>query len=134
MQTLDDKLRLDRLGIDLLDALGGLVRRQLSDLVEQRLRVSVTGPQPFKVEHAKRAHLAHGDGRGRAGHRIHRGADDRHIEFIGIDLPGSGYILGVTGTTRWDDGDVVQRVGQTAFLAQTDFNFLRHGFKANAQL
>ncbi len=134
VETLDDELRLDRLGVDLLDARGRLVRRQLRDLVEQRLRIVIAGPQALEVEHAERAHPAQGDGGGRAGHRIHRGADDRHVEFIGVDLPRGGHILRIASTTGGNDGDVVQRVSQTALLAQTDFNFLRHGSKANAQL
>ena len=87
MQTLHDELRLDRLGVDLLDASGGLIRRQLCDFVKQRLRIVISGPQAFQIQHTQRAHLAHGDGGGRAGHRIHRRTDDRNIEFIGIDLP-----------------------------------------------
>ena len=133
MQTLDNELRLDRLGVDLLNALGCAFSRQLCDFVEQRLRIIVAGPQAFKVEHTERAHLAHGDGSGRAGHRIHRRADDRHIKFIGVNLPRSGHILRITSTTGGNDGNVVQRVCQTALFAQTDFNFLRHVFKANAQ-
>ena len=65
MQTLDNELRLDRLGVDLLNTLGRAFGRQFGDLVKQRLRIVVAGPQAFEVEHAKRAHLAHGDGGGR---------------------------------------------------------------------
>ena len=133
MQTLDNELRLDRLGVDLLNTFGRAFSRQLGDFVKQRLRIVVAGPQTFEVEHAKSAHLAHGDGGGRAGHRIHRRADDRHIEFIGVNLPRSGHILRIASTTGGNDGNVVQRVRQTTLLAQTDFNFLRHAFKANAQ-
>ena len=35
---------------------------------------------------------------------------------------------------KFYDGDIIQRVGHAGLLAQTDFNFLRHGFKANAGL
>ena len=133
MQTLDNELRLDRLGVDLLNALSRAFSRQLGDLVEQRLRIVVTGPQTFEVEHTERTHLAHGDGGGRAGHRIHRRTDDRHIKFIGVNLPRGRHILRITSTTGGNDGNVVQRVCQTALLTQTDFNFLRHVLKANAQ-
>ena len=133
MQTLDNELRLDRLGVDLLNTLGRAFGRQFGDLVKQRLRIVVAGPQAFEVEHAKRAHLAHGDGGGRAGHRIHRSADNRHVEFISVNLPRGGHILRIASTAGGNNGNVVQRVCQTALLAQTDFNFLRHAFKANAQ-
>ena len=133
MQTLDNELRLDRLGVDLLNTLGRAFGRQFGDLVKQRLRIVVAGPQAFEVEHPKRAHLAHGDGGGRAGHRIHRSADNRHVEFISVNLPRGGHILRIASTTGGNNGNVVQRVCQTALLAQTDFNFLRHVFKANAQ-
>ena len=55
------------------------------------------------------------------------------IEFIGVNLPRSGHILRIASTTGGNDGNVVQRVRQTTLLAQTDFNFLRHASKANAQ-
>lgn len=35
MQTFDDEFRLDRLSVNLLDAFGGLVRRQLRDFVQR---------------------------------------------------------------------------------------------------
>ena len=134
VQTLRDELRLDRLGIDLLDTLGGLIGRQSGDFVQQRGRILVTGPQTFQIEHAERAHLAHGDGGGRAGHRIHGGADHRHIELIGVDLPRGGDVLGVAGATGGDDCHIVECVAETAFFAQTDFNFLRHGFQPIARV
>lgn len=49
MQTLDNELRLDRLGVDLLNALGRAFGRQLGDFVEQRPRIVVAGPQAFDV-------------------------------------------------------------------------------------
>ena len=134
VQTLRDELRLDRLGIDLLDTLGGLIGRQSGDFVQQRGRILVTGPQTFQIEHAERTHLAHGDGGGRAGHRIHGGADHRHIELIGVDLPRGGDVLGVAGATGGDDCHIVECVAETAFFAQTDFNFLRHGFQPIARV
>ena len=134
VQTLRDELRLDRLGIDLLDTLGGLIGRQSGDFVQQRGRILVTGPQTFQIEHAERTHLAHGDGGGRAGHRIHRSADNRHVEFISVNLPRGGHILRIASTTGGNNGNVVQRVCQTALLAQTDFNFLRHGFQPIARV
>ena len=45
MQTLDNELRLDRLGVDLLNTLGRAFGRQFGDLVKQRLRIVVAGPQ-----------------------------------------------------------------------------------------
>ena len=47
MQTFDDEFRLDRLSVNLLDAFGGLVRRQLRDFVQQRLGIVIAGPQSF---------------------------------------------------------------------------------------
>ena len=63
------ELGLDGLGVDLLHAAGRLVRRQLGDLVEQRVGVLVPGPQTFEVEDADPAEPADFDGGRRARRR-----------------------------------------------------------------
>ena len=69
---------------------------EAGDLVEHRLRVLVPGPQAFEVEHtesAVRAPVATTVS-GRHGRERHRRSDDRHVELVGIDLPGDGDVLG----------------------------------------
>ena len=134
MQPAGDELGLHRLTVDLLDPLGRDVIGQLGNLVEQRLRIVIPCPQTLQIQHAKSAQPAHRYRRGGAGDRIHRGSDDRYVELIGIHLPRRRHVLRIAGATRGNDGDIIQRVGHAGLLAQTDFNFLRHGFKANAGL
>ena len=117
-----------------LDPLGRDVIGQLGNFVEQRLRIVIPRPQTLQIQHAKSAQPAHRYRRGGAGDRIHRGSDDRYVELIGIHLPRRRHVLRIAGATRGNDGDIIQRVGHAGLLAQTDFNFLRHGFKANAGL
>ena len=44
VQTLGDEFRLNRLGVNLLNASGGFFGRQTGDFIQQRGRVLVTGP------------------------------------------------------------------------------------------
>src|SRR3989440_2653716 len=60
-----DQLLFDRLGVDLLEAPGGLVGLQRRDLLEELLRVLVAGPQALEVEAGEAPQLAQTDrGRG----------------------------------------------------------------------
>ena len=61
-QPLRDELGLDVLGVDLLHPRGRLDRFEADDLLEQRLRVLVAGPQPLEVEDRQAAELAERDG------------------------------------------------------------------------
>src|SRR5450759_659587 len=45
-----DQVVSDRLGVDLLHAPGGLLGGKLGDLLEERFRVLVAGPETFEVE------------------------------------------------------------------------------------
>ena len=132
VQARCDELRFDRLGICLLHVRGGLVDRQFGNFGQDRLGVVVTGPQALKVEHAERAELAHRNRRARAGDRIHRCANHRDVEFVGVHLPRGRHILWVARTARRHNRDVVEPVCDAAFFSEADFNFLRHGSKANA--
>ena len=49
-----DQLRLDRLGVDLLHAPGGLLGGQVGDLLEQHVGVVVAGPEALEVEARRR--------------------------------------------------------------------------------
>ena len=53
-----DQLLLDRLGVDLLQAAGGLVGLQRRDLLEERVGILVAGPQALEVEAGEAAQLA----------------------------------------------------------------------------
>src|SRR5207248_8970686 len=100
----------DRLGVDLLHAAGGLVGRQLRDLVEETVGVFVAGPQSFEVEDADTAELADLDGGGRAHDAVHGRGHQGQLETERVDLPGDVDVFGVARTPARDDGDVVEAV------------------------
>ena len=89
-QACSNQFRLNRLGVNLLHAgscRGGICLGQLNNLVEQRLRVLVAGPQALEVQHAQAAQLAQCDG-GRRGHdRVHGRTNDGGVKLEGINLP-----------------------------------------------
>ena len=126
METFDDELRLDGLGIDALEELGRLVFGAFRDLLEQRGRVVVARPQAFEVEHSQRAELAHLDHGLGAHDGIHRCADDRNVELIGVDLPRDIHVLRVTGATGRHDGHIVEGIAHAAGLAKADLDILNH--------
>jgi hypothetical protein len=120
--ALEDQLLPHRRGVDLLQAPVGLGLVQLPDLLEQRLRVVVPGPQPLKVEHAETAELADADRRLRGDHRVHRRGEERQLEAVGVDLPGDRHLLRVTRPPAGHHGDVVEGVGLPAALAAPDLD------------
>ena len=75
-----DQLFLDRLGVDLLHPPGGLLVRQLGDLLEQHVGVVVARPETLEVEAPDAAELAHLDRDARRHRAVHRGAHDRQLE------------------------------------------------------
>ena len=109
-----DQLGDDRLLVHLLHPGGGLLVVELADLVEERGRVLVAGPEALEVEHAEAAQAPELDGRGRAHHPVHGRAQQRQLEAVGVDLPGDVDVLGVPGAPAGDDGDVVEPVGPVA--------------------
>ncbi len=117
-----DQVRLDRRGVDLLETAGGGLLVQLRDLVEQRLRVLVPGPQAFEVQHAEAAELADADRGLRGDDRVHGGGQEGELEAVRVDLPGDRDLLRVPGTPARDDGDVVERVRPAAALAAPDLD------------
>ena len=118
---LADQLRLDRLGVDLLHRPGGLHRvLDRDDLLQQRLRVVVPGPQALEVEHAETAELAEQDRGGRRHHRVHRRGDQRELEGVRVDPPGQRDLLLAAGAAGRDDRDVVERECLLGPLAAAD--------------
>ncbi len=136
-----DELGLHGLGVDLLHAGGGLFRRELGDLGEQRLGVLVAGPEPLEVEHPDPAEAADLDGGGRAHDAVHGGGHQGQLEAVGVDLPGDVHVLGVARAPRGHDRDVVEAVGLTPGLADADLDLatpvlplvLLLGLQPNAQ-
>ena len=128
-QACGNQLRLDRLGVNLLHAggCGGGVRLgQLNDLVEQRLRVLVAGPQALEVQHTQTAQLAQGNS-GRRGHdRVHGRTNNRGVELEGVNLPGGVDIAAIAGTAGGYQRHIVQGVGGSGALGEANLNF-RHG-------
>src|SRR5581483_532567 len=120
--ALTDELGLDGLAVDLLHAARGLVGGQLGDLVEERLRILVTGPQALEVEHADTAELADLDGSGGAHDTVHGGGHERALEPEGVDLPADVAVLRIARATARHDGDVVEPVGPSTRLADADLD------------
>ena len=121
-----DQLELDGLEVHLLHARGGLVVVELADLLEERRGVLVAGPQPLEVEHAEAAEASELDRRGRRHRAVHRRAEHRQLELVGVDLPGDVDVLGVARAPRGHDGDVVETVGLPGRFVDADLHF-RHG-------
>jgi hypothetical protein len=105
-----DQLFLDRLGVDLLQAAGRRFVVKRRELREQRLRIFVPRPQPLEVEYGEPAEPADRDRRRRADDAVHRGDHQRHLEPIGVDLPGHADLFRVAGAAGRHDADLVQRV------------------------
>ena len=106
-----DELGPDRLGVHLLHPGGRLVVRKVCDLLEQRDRVLVAGPQALEVEHPEAAEPADQHRRVRAHHPVHRGGHERQLEPVRVDLPRDVHVLRVAGPSARDDRDVVEAVG-----------------------
>ncbi len=94
---------------------------------KMRLGVLVAGPEPFEVEHADATQATELDGRGRAGHPVHGGAEERQLEAEGVDLPGDVDVLGVAGAPAGHDGDVIEPVGLSSRLEDADLD-LSHSY------
>ena len=128
-QACSNQFRLNRLGVNLLHAggCGGGVRLgQLNNLVQQRLRVLVTGPQALEVQHTQATQLAQCNG-GRRGHdRVHGRTNNRGVELEGINLPGGVNVTAVAGTAGGNQRHIVQGVGGAGVLREANLNF-RHG-------
>src|SRR5688572_3832854 len=93
--TLDDERLFDRLAIDLLQTGRGFVFRKLRDLLEHAVRVVVTRPETFEVQHAYAAKATHLDCCGRACNAVHGRRKYRQLERVCIDLPTDVDILWV---------------------------------------
>ncbi|MGX1505498.1 UNVERIFIED_CONTAM: hypothetical protein RKD43_004123 [Streptomyces graminofaciens] len=122
LDALADQLLPDGGGVDLLEAARGIGLVHLRDLVEQRLRVVVAGPQALEVQDAQAAHLADADGGLRGDHGVHRSGQEGQLEAVGVDLPGDRDLLRVPRAPARYDGDVIERVRPAAALAAPDLD------------
>ena len=82
------------------------------ELLEHGLGVGVAGPEALEVQHPDAAQLAQLLGDGRRHDAVGRRRHDRQLEPEGVDLPGDVDVLGITGATARDDGDLVEAVGR----------------------
>src|SRR5438093_92451 len=112
----------DRLAIQLLHPPGRLVVGEPRDLVEHRLRVLVPGPQALEVEDGQPSERADLGGRGWRDHTVHGRGHHRKRERPGVDLPGDVHVVGVTGPSRRNDGNLVEAVGPPTRLAHPDLD------------
>ena len=128
-QACSDQFRLNRLGVNLLHAggCGGRVRLgQLDNLVKQRLRVLVAGPQALEVQHAQATQLTQCNGSRRGHDRVHGRTNDGGVELESVNLPGGVDVAAVAGTTGRHQRHIVQGVGGAGVLREANLNF-RHG-------
>src|SRR5207302_2585073 len=93
------------------------------DLLEERLRVLVPGPQPFEVEDGEAADAPDLDGCGRGDGTVHRRGQERQLEPEGVELPGDVDVFRVSRPPAGDDGDVVEPVGPSPRLTDADLHF-----------
>ena len=126
LDPLGDELGAHRLEVHLLHPRRGLVVVQLADLVEQRRRVLVAGPQPLQVEDARPAETAELDRRRGAHDPVHRRAEERQLEAERVELPGDVDVLWVARPPARHDRDVVEAVGPPTRLVDPDLD-LCHG-------
>src|SRR5699024_9264 len=126
-QAFVDELGDDRRGVDLLHPHGVAAEVEIGDLVQERLRVLVAGPEPLEVEHSDPAEFPERDRRGRAHHRVHRRRQYGEIEVVGVDLPTHRYVFWVACAPGGDDGDIVKRICAAPAFAAADLDLVTHG-------
>ncbi|MPM36133.1 hypothetical protein SDC9_82728 [bioreactor metagenome] len=118
---LPDQCRLDRFGVDLLEPPGGRGRvLDAAELLQQRSRVVVAGPDALEIEHPETTEPAHLDRGLRRHDGVHRRSDEREVEAHRVDLPGEVHLLDTTRTPLGNDRDVVQGERGFGALAPTD--------------
>ena len=118
----DDELVLDALGVELLHATGGLLGRQVPDLIEDRLRVLVAGLEALQVEDGEPTQTADLDRHSGRHHAVHGAGHHRQAERPGVDLPRHVHVVGVPGPSGGDDGHLVEPVGPPGRLADADLD------------
>ncbi len=121
----DDELLLDRLAVELLHPAGGLLVGERGDLLEDRLGVLVSGPQPLQVQDGEAAEPPDLDRRGRGHHGVHRRGHHRQAEPERVDLPGDVHVVGVPGAPGGDDRHLVEPVRPPGRPADADLDLHR---------
>ena len=127
LQPRGDQLGLDRLGVDLLQppgrvaALAGAATSSSSGVgssyrVQRPSRLSTPSPPSLPNAIAVSGDITESIGAASTG----------QLEPVGVDLPGDADLLGVAGTPRRDDRDVVEGVGAAGPLGPADLD-LGHG-------
>ncbi len=115
-----EQLLLHRLLVELLHPTGRLVVVELGDLLVDRHRILVPGPDALEVETGEPAELPDQDGGLRGHPGIHRGRHHRERETVGIDLPADVHVVGVACPPRGDDRHLVEAVGPPGRLPDPD--------------
>src|SRR5699024_11324518 len=83
----------------------------LRDFVKDRLRVLVTSPEPFQIQHTHPTKLSVLDGGGRRHYRVHRCTHHGHGKLERVDLPVQRHIFWVAGSTGGHNRYGIQRHG-----------------------
>ena len=93
------------------------------DLVEDRARIVVAGPDALEVEDAETAGVVHEPREGRIDDGVHGRGDEGQAEVVGTNVQTDLDELGVDRDLTWNDGDVIEPVGMLELLESR----CRHG-------
>ena len=126
LQARGDELRLDRFGVNLLQACNRVFFIQLFNFFQDGVCVLVPCPQTVEVEHANSTEFAELDRGFRTHHRVHGRCHDRDIHVVRVNLPADVDVLRIAGASGWDQCDVIERIGSPAAFSSADFNFIAH--------
>ena len=122
-QTFTKQLHLDRFRVNLLQPGRGILFIQVRNLLEEGLRILVSGPQALKIENAEAAQLAECNRRRRGSDRVHGGRQYGNVEMVGVQLPGGLHLLDIAGTARCDNSDIVEGVRSSGSFASSYLYF-----------
>src|SRR5947209_17603240 len=120
---LRDELRLDRLAVDVLHLPRCDVTREGGDPLKLSVGVFVAAKDTFEVEHGEPAELAHEACRLRGDDAVESGGEQRQVEAVRPERPADIDVVGVTGTPRRDDRNVVESVGAARLFAASNLYF-----------
>jgi hypothetical protein len=114
---------LDRSLVDLLHEGGRLVLGDPGDLFQLLFGIFEPGPDAFEVEHSEPTELVDQNRGFRADDTIHGGSDQGQVEPVRAKRPADVNVIRVSGPSGRNDGNIVESVSASAFLASADLNF-----------
>src|SRR5665811_1438405 len=117
---LGDQILIDRRRIEFLHPPGRPVVRERCDLLVDRRRIRILGPESFEVQYGEPTQPGDLNRCRRADRRIHRSSEKREVEGERVHFPTQVDVLRIPGSSRWNDGDVVEPVGSSTGFCDAD--------------